>query len=92
MDSYSANREALAVSKALTELNDAINNDKDLSDLATIMAGLGLHTYWWGLELEKDPASAELGKKMTQLGKHWHKHGDNLQNIALSRMNSHAAD
>ena len=93
MESFE-NREATRVSKAFNELLNAITNEKELSELASEMAGLGYHTYSLGLEMQKDedPRRKEIGRRMYEVGVHWHKQGGNLQAIALARYRSHAAD
>lgn len=98
MDSWAINYTAIRVSRAVNEVVDAIDNDKELADLASYMVGLGYHTNWLGLEMQK-PAEditpermREIGQKLCELGLHYHKHGGDLQAIAISRMNSQAAD
>jgi hypothetical protein len=46
--------EAIRVSKAFDEVLDYIKNEKELTDLASGMAGLGYHTWCLGLEMQKD--------------------------------------
>jgi hypothetical protein len=85
-------REAIRVSKYFDELIDAIKTEKDLTDIASTITGLGLHTYWLGLELAKSEQYAEIGRRMVEVGTHWHTHGGELQAIAISRFRSQAAD
>jgi hypothetical protein len=88
------NTEAIRVSRAFNEIIDSIANDKELTDLASEISGLGYHTYCLGLEMQKeeDPRRKELGRRMYEVGIHWHRQGGNLQAIALSRYRSQAAD
>lgn len=66
------------VSKFAEQVCDAITQDKDLSEIASQLTHLGLHTIWLGQEIEH--------KKMKEVGEHLYKMGGNLQALAIIRM------
>jgi hypothetical protein len=86
--------EAIRVSKAFDEVLGFIKNEKELTDLASGMSGLGYHTWCLGLEMQKDadPTRKEIGRRMYEVGIHWSRQGENLQAIATARYRSNAAD
>jgi hypothetical protein len=78
MESFAAKQESKKVARALTELDEALAKDEDLSEIATRMVGLGLHQMWLGQEIQN--------KKMTEVGEHFYKLGGDLQAICNARL------
>jgi hypothetical protein len=78
MESFAAKQESTKVARALTELDEALAKDEDLSEIATRMVGLGLHQMWLGQEIQN--------KKMTEVGEHFYKLGGDLQAICNARL------
>lgn len=71
-------KEGKRVSKFAAELCEAIESDKELSDIATHTTLMGLHTIWLGQDLKN--------KKVISVGEHLYKLGGNLQALAIIRM------
>jgi hypothetical protein len=74
-----ASTESKKVARALNELSEAVEKDEELSEIATRMTGLGLHTIWLGQEQDN--------KKMAEVGEHFYKLGGDLQAICNARIN-----
>jgi hypothetical protein len=78
MESFAAKQESKRVARALTELDESLTKDEDLTEIATRMTGLGLHTMWLGQEIQN--------KKMAEVGEHFYKLGGDLQAICNRRV------